>query len=81
MPQSPNLSGLPKVTVAPLGEVAATVMLFGHSRLQVGGVPPPPSPIVIRPELAVLSTSLRSVVSLDTLTVFAMVDPGAPVAV
>jgi hypothetical protein len=77
VPQSPNFSGLAKVTVAPAAEVDATVISFGHSKLQVAGVPPPP-PTVTRPELAVLSNGFSSTVSLVTLATFVMLESPAP---
>jgi hypothetical protein len=77
VPQSPNVSGLAKVTLAPPVVLVATVMSFGHSSEQVGGVPVPP-PIVTRPELAVLSDGFSSAVVLVTLAVFVTEESAAP---
>lgn len=77
VPQSPNVPGLAKVTLAPPVVLVATVMSFGHSSEQVGGVPLPP-PIVMRPELAVLSDGFSSLVVLETLAMFVTSESAAP---
>ena len=80
VPQGPNESAAGKVTIAPGPPwlaLVATVLSFGHSSVQAGGVPPAP-PIVTLPELAVLSAALSSSVSLETVAMLVTVLPAEP---